>query len=277
MILYAGIVAYMFSGGSLEGDKGGQHVAVIRVNGIVMEDKDASASNFITSLREAEANKNAKGILISINSPGGSPIQAERIYDEINRQVKDHPEKKVVAVINELGASAAYYIASAAPTIYASKASLVGSIGVTGSGFGFDQLMSRFGVERRVYASGAHKLFLDPYSPANPEEAAFFKGVLGQVHEEFIERVKAGRGDRLKWTDNPQVFTGLIWAGAEAQKIGLIDKIGTIDTVLENEFSTNKVAIYEVQKPLVAKLADMVGATFFREIQESVGFSGLKM
>jgi protease-4 len=218
VILYAVVLGYFsfVSGG--KGAKGDPHVAVVRVNGPIMEDKDASAANVITALREAEENAHAQGILISINSPGGSPIQAERIYDEINRQVKAHPEKKVVAVINELGASAAYYIASASPVIYASKASLVGSIGVTGSGFGFDQLMGKFGVERRVYASGSHKLFLDPFSPHNDDEAVFFKGVLSNVHEEFIERVKAGRGDRLKWSENPQVFTGLIWAGAEAQK-----------------------------------------------------------
>lgn len=277
VMLYAIFLAYAAFGWKQKDDANNPHVGVIKINGPIMDNEDASAAKVIAALREAEDNQNTTGILISINSPGGSPIQAERIYDEINRQVKAHPDKKVIAVINELGASAAYYIASAAPQIYASRASLVGSIGVTGSGFGFDQVMSKFGVDRRVYASGLHKLFLDPYSPQNEEEAVFFKGVLSQVHGEFINRVKDGRGDRLHWAEYPQVFTGLIWAGEEAQRIGLIDKIGTIDTVLSDVFKTDKIVVYELKKPLLEKITGMIGASFSRQIQASFNFNGVQM
>lgn len=275
-------LVYIFSlKGLLEGFGGvvadEPHVAVVRVNGPIMEGKDASAKAIITSIREALENEKSVGLILSINSPGGSPIQAERIYDEIQKQTVSHKDKKIVAVINELGASAAYYIASSAPTIYGSKASLVGSIGVTGSGFGFTGVMEKFGVERRVYAAGAHKLFLDQFSAQNDQETQFFKGVLGKVHEDFIDRVKLGRGERLKWQENPDVFTGLIWDGGTAQKIGLIDKIGTIDTALDKEFGMTSVHIYEETKPLLKSLGGLIGASLYQALQEDVGFVGVRM
>lgn len=272
---YAFAVSGLFSGPVTGQEKA--HVAVVRVNGPIMEDKEASAKSVIESLRNAIANEHSVGVILSINSPGGSPIQAERIYDEIQKTSREHKDKKIVAVINELGASAAYYIASGAPKIYSSKASLVGSIGVTGSGFGFTGVMDKLGVERRVYAAGEHKLFLDQFSAPNEQEAAFFKGVLGKVHEEFIDRVKRGRGDRLKWTEHPDVFSGLIWDGGTAKDIGLVDDIGTIDTVLEKEFGITDVYVYEEQKPLMKVLGGMIGASLYQNVMEDAGFSGVRM
>lgn len=260
------VYQYIFLVG-FQSPKTDPHIAVVKVDGPLADDKPASARNVISSIREAMDNVHSKGLIISINSPGGSPIQAERIYDEIKRQVGAHPEKKVVAVINELCASGGYYVASAAPEIYASRSSLIGSIGVTGSGFGYTGLMDKLGVDRRVYAAGKHKLFLDPFSPKSDEETAIFKGVLDAVHGEFIAKVKDGRGDRLHWQSTPGIFSGLIWAGLDAQKIGLIDKIGTIDTVLIDTYGMSDVVVYEPKKSPLSKISEMIGLAVFHELK----------
>lgn len=274
VFIYAFSISSLFAGGESMDEP---HVAIVRVAGPIMEDKDASARLIIQNMRDAMSNQKSVGMILSINSPGGSPIQAERIYDEINKLVASHKDKKIVAVINELGASAAYYVASAAPTIYASKASLVGSIGVTGSGFGFTSVMDKLGVERRVYASGEHKLFLDPFSAQNEEEANFFKGVLGRVHAEFIDRVRLGRGERLKEELAPGMFSGLIWDGGTAKDLGLIDSIGTIDTVLEKEFSQQKIFVYEQPVPLLKSIGSIIGASIYQSIGEELFNGGVKM
>lgn len=274
VFFYAFSISSLFSSGEPMAEP---HVAIVKVSGPIMEDKDASARLIIQNMRDAMNNHHSVGMILSINSPGGSPIQAERIYDEINKLVATHKDKKIVAVINELGASAAYYIASAAPTIYASKASLVGSIGVTGSGFGFTSVMDKLGVERRVYASGEHKMFLDPFSALNVEEAKFFKGVLSRVHAEFINRVRLGRGDRLKEELAPGMFSGLIWDGGTAKDIGLTDSIGTIDTVLEKEFGQQNIYVYEQPVPLLKSLGGIIGASIYQSISEEIFSGGVKM
>ncbi|MDU8351369.1 S49 family peptidase [Pseudomonas syringae pv. actinidiae] len=270
------VYAYIFLVG-FQSSQDDPHVAVVKVNGPLAEDKPASAMNVISSIREAMENKHSKGLIISINSPGGSPIQAERIYDEIQRQVTAHPDKKIVAVINELCASGGYYVASAAPEIYASRSSLVGSIGVTGSGFGYTGLMEKLGIDRRVYAAGEHKLFLDPFGAKNDEETEIFKRVLGAVHGEFIAKVKDGRGDRLHWQSTPGIFSGLIWAGSEAQEIGLIDKIGTIDSVLLDVYGTSDVVVYEPKKSPLSKISEMIGLTVFHEIKTEIETGGVSV
>ena len=206
---------------------GSSYVAVVEVNGVIAADQDASADNLVGSIREAFADNKALGLILRINSPGGSPVQAGYVYDEIQRLKTTRDDFPVYAVIMDLGASGAYYIAAAADEIYADKASLVGSIGVVGSGFGFTKAMEKLGIERRQYTSGAHKGFLDPFQPENPEEKEFWQSVLSVTHKQFIEQVRKGRGDRLKEEGHPELFSGLVWSGEQALELGLIDGLAS--------------------------------------------------
>jgi protease-4 len=243
--------------------KGGSnpYAAVIEVEGVISATQDASADNIIYSLRKAFDDTQVLGVVLRINSPGGSPVQSGYVYDEIKRlkQTRDIP---VYAVISDLGASGAYYIAAAADEIYADKASLVGSIGVVGSSFGFTGIMEKLGVERRLYTSGEHKGFLDPFSPENQEEKEFWQGVLKVTHNQFIEQVRLGRGDRLKET--PNMFSGLIWSGEQALEMGLIDGLSSASSLIRTKFNTEEMVNY-TRKPdpwesLVQKLGMSVGA-----------------
>ena len=173
------------------------HTAYVRVYGPIMDEAETNANAIVGGLRDAFENENAKAIVLGINSPGGSPVQAGYVFDEIFRLRAEYPDKKVYAVISELGASAAYYIAAAADEIYADKASLVGSIGVISASFGFDGALDKLGVERRVITAGENKAFLDPYQPLKESDKAFWEESLEVVHQQFIEQVKRGRGDRL--------------------------------------------------------------------------------
>lgn len=236
------------------------YAAIIEVNGVIAADQDASADNIITALREAFDDQQVMGVVLRINSPGGSPVQSGYVYDEINRlkQLRDLP---VYAVIMDMGASGAYYIAAAADEIYADKASLVGSIGVVGSGFGFTGAMEKLGIERRLYTSGEHKGFLDPFTPENPAEKAFWQGVLKVTHNQFIEQVRLGRGDRLKET--PEIFSGLVWSGEQAVEMGLIDGLSSTSQLVRTKFDTEEMINF-TRKPdpwesLVQKLGASIG------------------
>lgn len=241
----------------------GPYAAVIEVNGVIAASESASADNIMTSLRDAFDDEQVLGIVLRINSPGGSPVQSGYVFDEIKRlkQIRDIP---VYAVIADLGASGAYYIAAAADEIYADKASLVGSIGVVGSSFGFTGVMEKLGVERRLYTSGEHKGFLDPFSPENADEKEFWQGVLKVTHDQFIEQVRLGRGDRLKET--PEMFSGLIWSGEQAVEMGLIDGLSSTSALVRSKFNTEEMVSF-TRKPdpwesLVQKLGASVGAGF---------------
>lgn len=237
------------------------YAAIIEVNGVIAAAQDASADNIITALRNAFDDEQVLGVMLRINSPGGSPVQSGYVYDEIKRlkEIRDLP---VYAVISDLGASGAYYIAAAADEIYADKASLVGSIGVVGSGFGFTEAMEKFGIERRLYTSGEHKGFLDPFSPENPEEKKFWKGVLKVTHNQFIEQVRKGRGDRLK--ESPNMFSGLVWSGEQALEMGLIDGLSSTSALVRTKFNTEEVVNFTRQpdpwESLVQKLGASIGA-----------------
>lgn len=213
------------------------YAAIIEVNGVIAADQDASADAIITSLRDAFEDEKVLGIILRINSPGGSPVQSGYVYDEIKR-LKETRDLPVYAVIMDLGASGAYYIAAAADEIYADKASLVGSIGVVGSGFGFVGLMEKLGVERRQYTSGAHKGFLDPFQPENESEKEFWQSVLKVTHNQFIDQVRKGRGERLKET--PEMFSGLIWSGEQAVEMGLIDGLSSSSALARNKLDTEE-------------------------------------
>lgn len=216
---------------SLEGASatGKPHTALIEVRGTIADRQEASADNLVTSLRRAFKDEQTRAVVLRINSPGGSPVQAGYVYDEIRRLRALHPETPVYAVIADIGASGAYYIAAAADEIYADKASLVGSIGVTAAGFGFVETLGKLGIERRTYTAGEHKAFLDPFSPERADEREFWQGVLHTTHEQFIEQVRRGRGDRLK--EHPDLFSGLVWSGEQAVELGLVDGLSSASAV----------------------------------------------
>lgn len=202
------------------------HAAVITLEGGIFSKSKANAERFINALELAFKNKDAKVILLAINSPGGSPVQADEMYHSIISLRKEYPKKKVIAVCSEMCASAAYYVASAANTIYANPSSIVGSIGVISSGFGFSELMSKLGIKRRVYTAGKNKSFLDPFSEVRPGDKEKLQTMLTDIHNDFKNNVIAGRGKRLTITD--ETFSGLFWTGRQAKKMGLIDGFSSI-------------------------------------------------
>lgn len=236
------------------------HTALIEVRGMIADQERASADNIVKSLRKAFADKNTRGVVLRINSPGGSPVQSGYIYDEIRRLRGEYPAVKVYAVIADLGASGAYYIASAADAIYADKASLVGSIGVTASGFGFVEAMGKLGVERRLYTSGEHKAFLDPFVPQKDDETRFWGEVLETTHKQFIASVKQGRGERLKDKEHPELFSGLVWSGEQAVGLGLVDGLGSASYVAREVIGEKNLVDFTVEESTIDRFAKKLGA-----------------
>lgn len=223
------------------------HIAFIDIKGEIAAGADTDEDHLIPSMQAAFDNPHAKAVVLRINSPGGSPVQSGRIYDEIHAQKARHPEKQVIAIIDDLGASGGYYIAAAADKIYADKASLVGSIGVISGGFEFTGLMKKLGIERRVLTSGENKAMLDPFSPLSKEISSFWKKGLLSIHQQFIEKVKEGRGERLK--DDPKIFSGLIWNGEQALELGLIDGLGSLSSVARDVVKETNLVDYSPRKP----------------------------
>jgi protease-4 len=273
---YVIFIVFMLKGpmGSSVASGSGPYAAVVEVNGVIAADQDASADNIITALRDAFEDDQVLGVILRINSPGGSPVQSGYVYDEINRlkAIRDLP---VYAVISDLGASGAYYIAAAADEIYADKASLVGSIGVVGSSFGFTGTMEKLGVDRRLYTSGEHKGFLDPFSPENPEEKKFWQGVLKVTHDQFIEQVRLGRGDRLKET--PDMFSGLIWSGEQALEMGLIDGLSSTGVLVRTKFNTEEMVNFTRQPDPWESLVQKLGASVGVGLATAVTAPGLQL
>ena len=233
------------------------HTALVEVQGEIAADTPASAERLVSALTEAFEDKSAQAIVLRINSPGGSPVQAGIVYDEV-RRLKALHDKKVYAVVEEAAASGAYYIAVAADEIYADKASLVGSIGVLMDGFGFVGTMEKLGVERRLLTAGDNKGMLDPFSPADPAQTVLAKAMLEQIHQQFIAVVREGRGARLKET--PQTFSGLFWNGEEAVKLGLVDKLGNLDYVAREVVGAAEIIDYTPQDNLAERFAKRFGA-----------------
>ncbi|MGB4072942.1 S49 family peptidase [Pseudomonas sp.] len=250
------------------------HTAVIEVRGMIADQESASADNIVSSLRAAFEDANTRGVILRINSPGGSPVQSGYIYDEIRRLRAEYPAIKLYAVITDLGASGAYYIASAADAIYADKASLVGSIGVTAATFGFVGVMEKLGVDRRVYTSGEHKAFLDPFQPQKAEETKFWQGVLETTHRQFIASVKQGRGDRLKDAKHPELFSGLIWSGEQALQLGLIDALGNTSYVAREVVGEKEIVDFTLQESPFDRFAKTMGASMAERVALLMGFRG---
>lgn len=247
------------------------HTALVDVNGMIMPDGEVDADKMAKGLRRAFKAEHSKAVMLRINSPGGSPVQSGTIYREIKRLRLKYPDKKVYAVITDVGASGAYYIAAAADEIYADPASLVGSIGVISEGFGFVGGMEKVGVERRVITSGENKAFLDPFSPLDPKHKQFFSGVLGNVHQQFITAVKDGRGDRLK--DTPEIFSGLVWSGEQALPLGLIDGYGSPGSVAREVIKAEKIVDYTLRPSPFESFASSVGVSFAKTLGAQMGLS----
>lgn len=246
-------------GDSLEG-VAGEHTALVEINGPIAADELASADNIVGSLRTAFEEPKSVAVILRINSPGGSPVQAGYVYDEIKRLREEYPEKKVYAVISDIGASGAYYIAAAADEIYANRASLVGSIGVVAGGFGFTDVMEKIGVDRRLYTAGENKAFLDPFSPEEEEEVVFWQSVLENTHQQFIEAVKQGRGDRL--ADDERLFSGLVWSGEQAVELGLADGLGSASHVARQIVGQEELVDYSRRKSPFQDIVDQLGVAF---------------
>ncbi|HZQ75489.1 MAG TPA: S49 family peptidase [Burkholderiales bacterium] len=237
---------------------GKRHTAMVEINGIIAPGADASAEKINASLQAAFEDKGTQGVILRINSPGGSPVQAQTIYDEMHRLRKKYPEIPLYVVVEDICASGGYFIAAAADRIYVGKASLVGSIGVLMNGFGFTGLMDKLGIERRLITAGQHKGFLDPFSPEKPEETAFARQLAEEIHQQFIAAVREGRGKRLKET--PDMFSGLIWTGQKSIELGLADGLGSLDSVARDVIKAEDIIDYTEKENIAEKFAKRFGA-----------------
>jgi protease-4 len=243
--------------------------ALVEMRGELDADAPASAENIMSGLQAAFKNKNTQGVVLRINSPGGSPVQAGEINDEIRRLRAKYPATPIYAVIEEVCASGAYYVAVAADQIYVDKASLIGSIGVIIDGFGFVGAMDKLGVERRAIAAGENKTFLDPFSPLSPQQRDYAQQMIGEIHQQFIAAVKAGRGARLK--ESPELFSGLVWNGARGVDLGLADALGSVDYVAREVIKAEDIVDFTVKENFTERLARKFGATLAKSVWSAIG------
>jgi protease-4 len=244
---------------------GSKHTALVNIRGTIEATGDSSAEKINGALQSAFEDKRTAGIIMRINSPGGSPVQAGIVYDEIGRLRKDHPDIRLYVVVEDLCASGGYYIASAADKIFVDKASIVGSIGVLMDGFGFTEAMQTVGVERRLLIAGENKGFLDPFSPLEAKQKKHAETLLQEIHGQFIEVVRKGRGDRLKET--PEMFSGLMWTGSQSIKLGLADDFGTVASVARDVIKVENILDYSVKENIAERFAKRLGATVSQGLQ----------
>ncbi|CAK0740947.1 protease IV [Gammaproteobacteria bacterium] len=265
--LFALLSLYLWSEGkSLH--LGGRHTSLVEIKGVISDGTDANADDIIAGLRAAFEDTDTAGVVVRINSPGGSPVQAGYINDEIWRLRKKYPSTSLYAVISDVCASGGYYIAAAAEKIYADKGSIVGSIGVRMDSFGFVEALQKLGIERRLLTAGEHKGFLDPFLPERPEEIAHVKGVLSEIHNQFIDVVKQGRGDRIK--DDPKLFSGLVWTGEQAKSLGLVDEIGSVGLVAREIFNAETVEDYTRRTNFLDRALEHLSSSLARILPQTL-------
>jgi protease-4 len=245
---------------------GKKHTAMVELNGLISPGSDASAEKINAALQAAFKDKNTQGVILRINSPGGSPVQSQTIYDEIRRLRKKHPDIPLYAVVEDICASGGYFVAAGADRIYVSKSSVVGSIGVLMNGFGFTGLMDKLGIDRRLVTAGEHKGMLDPFSPVDPKEVEYARGLIKNIHQQFIDVVREGRGKRLKET--PDMFSGLIWTGEMSISLGLADGLGTLDSVARDVIKAEDIQDYTMKEGFAEKVAKRFGASVGAAIAE---------
>lgn len=236
----------------------GQHTALVSINGVIAANEVASVDAVLDGVERALKHRQTAGLILRINSPGGSPVQAGIIYDELLRLRSLYPDTPIHAVITDVGASGGYYVASAADRIFADKASLVGSIGVRMDSFGFTGAMEELGIERRLLTAGDNKAMLDPFLPQNPAQVAHMKGVLDTIHQQFIDAVKRGRGERL--TDDPAVYSGLIWSGEQAVTLGLVDELANEYHVARDIFNAPVIVNFTREPDPFEQISRRLGA-----------------
>jgi len=271
MFVYLGLLLYLYSPDlQLEPGAESKHTAMVELKGIIAPGKEASADNIIEGLRDAFEAENSAGVILRINSPGGSPVQSGYINDEIKRLRKKYPDKHLYAVLSDICASGAYYVASAADEIYADKASIVGSIGVRMDSFGFVDAINKLGIERRLITAGEHKGFLDPFQPVKAQDVEQVKGMLDDIHQQFIDVVKAGRGDKLK-TDTPDLFSGYVWTGEQSVDIGLVDKLGSADYVAREIIGAETIVDYTPEEDWYERVSKKLGASIGEGIGHVLG------
>jgi protease-4 len=244
--------------GKKDSTSSGKHTAMVELRGVIGPESSASADNVVTGLQEAFKDKRTQGVILRINSPGGSPVQAGHINDEIKRLRQKYPNIPVYAVVEDICASGGYYVAVAADHIYVDKGSIIGSIGVLMDGFGFTGLMDKLGVERRLLAAGKNKGFLDPFSPIREDQKQYAETMLDEIHQQFISVVRQGRGKRLKET--PELFSGLLWVGTRSVELGLADGLGSVDYVARELIKAEDIIDFTPRENIAERVARRFGA-----------------
>ena len=277
---YLFVVLFIAMGwvGKKDGSGSGKHTALVDVSGVISSGSAAGAEAIMQGLNDAFKDKGTRGVILRVNSPGGSPVQAGYIYDEIKRLRAKYPEIKVYAVVEDVCASGGYYVAAAADSIYVNKASMIGSIGVLMNGFGFTGVMEKLGVERRLLAAGENKGFLDPFSPLNDTQKEHAQKMLGEIHEQFIDVVRKGRGKRLKET--PEMFSGLVWVGQKSIELGLADALGSTEQVARDVIKAEDIVDFTPRENVAERFAKKFGASLGTTVAESLvkmGTSGVHM
>lgn len=245
------------------------HTALVELDGVIASGEDASADLITEGLRAAFEDKHTKGVILRINSPGGSPVQSSYINREIRRLRKEYPDIPLYAVVQDICASGGYYVAAAADKIFVNESSVVGSIGVLSSGFGFVDTLDKLGIERRLNTAGEHKGFLDPFSPQDAFEQAHLQALLDQIHQQFIDVVREGRGDRL--ADDPTLFSGLFWTGEESIRLGLADDIASAGQVAREVIGAEEIVDFTPEEDVLERLAKQVGAGAAKVLSGALG------
>jgi protease-4 len=252
------VLLFDWAGGS-EVVSNKKHTSMVELDGIISASSDASADKVNAALQAAFKDKNTQGVVLRINSPGGSPVQAQTIYDEMRRLRRKYPDIPLYAVVEDICASGGYFVAAGADRIYVAKSSLVGSIGVLMNGFGFTGLMDKLGIERRLITSGENKGMLDPFSPLDEKHRRYAQQLADDIHQQFISVVREGRGKRLKET--PDIFSGLIWTGQKSVELGLADGIGSLESVARDVIKAEDIVDYTQKENIAEKVARRFGAS----------------
>jgi protease-4 len=247
---------------------GKKHTAMVDVNGLIAPGTDASAEKITAALQAAFKDKNTQGVVVRCNSPGGSPVQAQTIYDEMKRLRQKYPQIPLYAVVEDVCASGGYFVAAGADRIFVGKASIVGSIGVLMNGFGFTGLMDKLGIERRLVTAGENKGMLDPFSPLDPKDKAHIQAMMGDIHQQFIGVVKEGRGKRLK--ESPEIFSGLIWTGSASVELGLADGFGSLEYVAREVVKAEEIRDFTITEGIAEKVARRFGAAAASALAETL-------
>lgn len=270
---YLVVLLLMFVGGSWgEKASASQYTALVEMDGVIEAGGEVTADTIITGLRSAFEDEAAVGVILRANSPGGSPVQSAYIYDEILRLREKYPNKPMYAVIGDVCASGCYYVVAAASRIYANPSSLVGSIGVLMDGFGFVGSMKKLGIERRLLTAGENKGMLDPFSPVDPKDQRHAQKMLNEVHQQFVDAVKKGRGDALK--PNREIFSGLFWSGSKAKELGLVDEFGSASYVAREVVGAEEIVDHSIHENLFERLAGRVGVAMGKQVASELRLRG---